>query len=41
MPFSETLKLLEARKIDNATALISLQWLALNRDKLRRQWGIT
>lgn len=37
-PFAEIEEMLRAKKIDNATALISLQWLALNRDDLRRRW---
>jgi ADP-ribose pyrophosphatase len=38
LPFAEAKKRLEEGMIDNATALISLQWLALNRDRLRRTW---
>jgi ADP-ribose pyrophosphatase len=39
LPFKEAAEKLAARQIDNATALISLQWLVLNRDFLRRRWG--
>ncbi|MGF1614477.1 MAG: NUDIX domain-containing protein [Gammaproteobacteria bacterium] len=38
IPFSETLALLRANKITSATAIIALQWLALNRDGLRKRW---
>lgn len=36
--FADVEKMLRVRQIDNATALISLQWLALNREDLRRRW---
>ncbi len=39
VPFAEAAEMLRARRIDNATALISLQWLALNREDLRRAWA--
>lgn len=32
------LALLAEGRVENATAVIALQWLALNRDRLRRQW---
>jgi ADP-ribose pyrophosphatase len=38
LPFAEAKARLEAGRIDNATALIALQWLVMNRDKLRQQW---
>ena len=38
MPFAEAEDRLRAGQIDNATALISLQWLALNRERLREIW---
>ena len=37
-PFAEAEDMLRAGQIDNATALISLQWLALNRARLREIW---
>jgi len=33
------LRLLADGAIENATAVIALQWLALNRDRLRRDWS--
>jgi ADP-ribose pyrophosphatase len=38
LPFAKAKELVEASRIDNATALISLQWLILNRERLRREW---
>ena len=38
MPASDAFKLMDDGKIENATCLVALQWLALNRDKLRRRW---
>lgn len=38
VPFSDALALLRSQKITSATAIIALQWLALNRDWLREQW---
>lgn len=38
LPFAEIERMLKARLVDNATALISLQWLSLNRADLRRSW---
>ena len=35
----EAAALLAARKIDNAVAIIALQWLLLNRMQLRDRWG--
>nr|VFK50750.1 MAG: ADP-ribose pyrophosphatase [Candidatus Kentron sp. TUN]VFK51950.1 MAG: ADP-ribose pyrophosphatase [Candidatus Kentron sp. TUN] len=34
----EALRLLQTGKITNATAIIALQWFALNRDSLREKW---
>jgi len=39
IPFADAAKMLRERRIDNATALISLQWLVINRDEVRRLWG--
>lgn len=38
LPFDEVYQLLEAGRIISAIPIIAIQWLALNRDKLRRQW---
>ena len=37
--FDEAYQLLEQGKIDSGIPIIAIQWLALNRDKLRREWG--
>lgn len=37
--FEEAFALLNAGKITSATAIIALQWLALNRERLRVRWG--
>jgi len=39
MPVAEALDMLAAGKIENATAVILLQWMALNRARLRRIWS--
>ncbi len=38
MPADEAIALLDQGKVENATAVIALQWLALHRDRLRRDW---
>jgi ADP-ribose pyrophosphatase len=38
LPFAEAKARVEAGRIDNASALIALQWLMLNRDSLRQKW---
>ena len=38
LPVAEALALLECGDIVSAPAVIALQWLALNRDRLRAQW---
>jgi ADP-ribose pyrophosphatase len=38
MPASEALGLLDTGRIDTAITLVGLQWLALNREALRRRW---
>lgn len=40
VPFAQIPPMLSARRIDNATALISLQWLVINRDRVRHEWGV-
>ena len=41
MPFAEALSLLNTGKIAAASAIIALQWLALNRDYVRSCWLTT
>ncbi|WP_088330631.1 ADP-ribose diphosphatase [Lacimicrobium sp. SS2-24] len=38
MKSAQALEMLEAGQIDNAAAVISLQWFALNKDKVLQQW---
>lgn len=38
LPFAEALERLKNNRIDNGTALISMQWLVLHRDRLRESW---
>lgn len=38
MPFEKALAMVESGEIANSAALISLQWLALNRERLREEW---
>jgi ADP-ribose pyrophosphatase len=38
VPFAEARNMLDRGDIDNATALIALQWLALHRDEIRDRW---
>lgn len=37
--FDESYRMLENGEINSAIAIIALQWLALNRKKLRQDWG--
>jgi ADP-ribose pyrophosphatase len=39
MPFAEARAMLDRAEIDNAIAVIALQWLALHRDALRNRWS--
>ena len=39
LPFAEAMALLEQRRIDNLNAVAALQWLALNRERLRARWS--
>lgn len=39
MPFAEAYALLERNEVDNAVAVIALQWLALHRDEVRKRWS--
>ena len=38
MPFAEARAMLDHGDIDNAPAVIALQWLALHRDEIRNRW---
>ena len=39
VPFAELTSLLAENKVTNATGLVALQWLLLNRDALRARWA--
>lgn len=39
LPFAEALTMLSRGEIDNAVAVIALQWLALHRDEVQRRWA--
>ena len=38
MPWTEARRMLDGGQISNAVSIIALQWLALNRDTVRRRW---
>ncbi len=38
MPFAESRALLDRDEVDNAVAVMALQWLALHRDEMRNRW---
>ncbi|MBM3643968.1 MAG: NUDIX domain-containing protein [Alphaproteobacteria bacterium] len=38
MPFAEAMELLDTGQVDNAVAVIALQWLHRHRDALRAEW---
>ena len=38
VPFAEARAMLDRGDIENATAVVALQWLALQRDEIRRRW---
>ncbi|MBL1265368.1 NUDIX domain-containing protein [Methylomicrobium sp. RS1] len=38
-PFSEAYRMLESGEIESAIPILAVQWLALNRDRLRQQWS--
>ncbi|MCC8427634.1 NUDIX domain-containing protein [Reyranella aquatilis] len=38
LPFAEARALLDRDEVDNAPAVMALQWLALHRDELRNRW---
>ncbi|MGZ5076378.1 MAG: NUDIX domain-containing protein [Methylobacter sp.] len=37
--FDEVYRMLENGEIDSATPIIAIQWLALNKQKLKQEWG--
>ncbi len=39
LPFADALAMLSRGEIDNAVAVIALQWLALHRDDVRKRWA--
>lgn len=39
LPFAQVRAMLDRDEICNAKTIIGLQWLALNRERLRRHWG--
>lgn len=39
MSFARAMELVENDRVNNAKTIIGLQWLALNRETLRRRWG--
>jgi ADP-ribose pyrophosphatase len=39
VPFAEALRWLEEGRVGNAVGLIALQWLALNRERVRQAWS--
>lgn len=39
LPADEALDMLNRGEIRNAVGIVALQWLALNRNKLRKKWG--
>jgi len=40
VPFVEAIEQLHAGKINSAAPIIALQWLQLNHDQIRTQWGV-
>jgi ADP-ribose pyrophosphatase len=41
VPFEQAVAWLQEGKIDNSTAIIAIQWLMLNKQKVRQQWLAT
>jgi ADP-ribose pyrophosphatase len=39
VPFAEALEFMTQGKLNSATPIIGLQWLALNREQLQCEWG--
>ena len=38
LPFAEAYAMVERNEVDNAVAMLALQWLALHRDEVRKRW---
>jgi len=38
LPFTEAYAMVERHEVDNAVAVVALQWLALHRDEVRKRW---
>ena len=41
VPYSEVVEMVHQQKIESATPLIAIQWLMMNRQRLRQQWQNT
>ncbi|MGQ0674673.1 MAG: NUDIX domain-containing protein [Rhodospirillales bacterium] len=39
LPAADAFRLVEDGRVENAVCVVALQWLALNRDKLKRRWS--
>ncbi len=39
IPFAEARAMLERNELDNAVAVVAIQWLALHHDEMRKRWG--
>ena len=39
LPYGDAMRLLEEGRVTNSVSLIALQWLALNRDRVRAAWA--
>jgi ADP-ribose pyrophosphatase len=38
LPFTEAYAMVKRNEVDNAVAMLALQWLALHRDEVRKRW---
>ena len=38
LPFAKAYAMVERNEVDNAVAMLALQWLALHRDEVRKRW---
>jgi ADP-ribose pyrophosphatase len=39
VPFAEARAMLERNELNNAVAVVAIQWLALHHDEMRKRWG--
>lgn len=39
VPFAEARAMLDRNELDNAVAVVAIQWLALHHDEMRKRWG--